>query len=357
MHCRLSFDFLLYGASGFTGRLITRRAVQLGLRPLLAARDEAAVRALAEEHRLTHRSFELDDAAALDDALAVVPAVLHAAGPFVHTAAPMVEACLRTGTAYLDITGELDVFERLHAMDAIARAGGVLLLPGVGFDIVATDLLAAHLKRRLPAAVRLRLAFHAPGGMSRGTAATMVENLGRGGVVRRNRRITAVPPGWRRRTVDFGFGTRPARVTTIPWGDVSTAYHSTGIPDVEVYTRATAVQHALLVASRRMGWLVRATPVQQLIKVGVRAAPPGPAEENLRRGASFVWGQVEDDVGRRATARLRAPNAYTLTAMTAVDAMRRVLDGAAPAGFQTPSLAWGPDWILELEGVFREDVD
>lgn len=350
-------DFLLYGSYGYTGRLILARALEAGLRPLIAGRSGEQVAAQAREHGLPHRVFALDDAPALDDALAGVPAVVHAAGPFVRTAAPVAEGCLRTETHYLDITGELPVFEAMAALDARARAAGVMLLPGAGFDVVPTDCLAAHLKRRLPGATRLRLAFQAlGGGISRGTATTMIENAGRGGAVRRGGRITPVPAAWRTRTVDFGFGTRPASVTTIPWGDVSTAFYSTGIGDVEVYTRMRPAQRRAMVATRYLGWLLESAPVQRFLRSRVQAAPAGPSAERRERGVSLVWGEVEDDAGNRAVSRMRTPEGYRLTAMTAVAALRKVLDGNAPAGFQTPSLAYGADWILDLEGVEREDV-
>jgi short subunit dehydrogenase-like uncharacterized protein len=353
----MSSDFLLYGANGFTGRLIIERARELRLRPLLAGRSRSEIGSLAVEHGLEHRVFGLADTGALDAALATVPVVLNAAGPFAHTAAPVVERCLRAGVHYVDITGELDVFEQLHASDARARAAGILLLPGAGFDVVATDLLAAHVRRRLRGATQLRLAFRAlGGGISRGTAMTMVENMARGGAVRTRGRITRVPAAWRTRTVDFGFGTRPVRVTTIPWGDVSTAYYSTGIPNVEVYTRVTAPQRSLLVASRGLGWLLGSTAVQRLLKAWIRARVRGPGETRRRRGVCLIWAQAEDETGLCAESRMRTPEGYTLTARTAVEVVRRVLAGNAPAGFQTPSQAYGPDWILELDGVQRQDV-
>ncbi|HEX2203976.1 MAG TPA: saccharopine dehydrogenase NADP-binding domain-containing protein [Longimicrobium sp.] len=352
----MSADFLLYGSYGYTGRLIARRALELGLRPLLAGRSREPGEAQAAELGLEFRAVALDDRAALDAVLADVPVVLHAAGPFSRTAAPMAEACLRTGTHYLDITGELGVFEALAARGAKAREAGVMLLPGAGFDVVPSDCLAAHLKRRLPGAVRLALAFTmVGGGVSRGTATTMVENAGRGGAVRRGGRIVPVPAAWKTRTVDLGRG--PMEVTTIPWGDVSTAFHSTGIPEVEVYTRIPRSQRRALVASRYLGWLLGSGPVQRLLKRRIQGGPPGPSDAARARSVSLLWGEAEDAEGRRAVSRMRAPEGYTLTAATSVEIVRKVLAGQAPPGFQTPSLAYGPDWVLELEGVSREDVE
>jgi short subunit dehydrogenase-like uncharacterized protein len=351
----MAADFLLYGSYGYTGRLIAERARELGLTPLLAGRDASQLQPQAAELGLPHRAFALDDAAAVDAALRETRVVLHAAGPFSRTARPMIEACLRTGAHYLDITGELGVFEMAFAQDARAKAAGVMLLPGAGFDVVPSDCLAAHLKHRLPSATSLTLAFMGLGGVSRGTLTTMAENAGEGGAVRRGGRITRVPAAYRSMEVDFGRG--PVTVTTIPWGDVSTAYHSTGIPDVEVYTRVPGRQVRMMRATRRLGWLLGSAPVQRMMKRSIQKGPPGPTPEQRAKGLSLLWGRVEDADGRRAVSRLRTPEGYTLTARTSVEAVRRVLAGEAPVGFQTPSRAWGPDWILQFDGVQREDVE
>lgn len=351
----MTASFLLYGANGYTGRLIAREAVERGLRPLLAGRNAEAVGILATELDLPHAAFALDDRSALDAALGDVPLVLHCAGPFSRTAQPMSDACLRTRTHYLDITGEIGVFETLAARSRAAEAVGIMLLPGAGFDVVPSDCLAAHLKRRLPTATHLALAFEGlGGGLSRGTATTMVENLGRGGAVRRQGRIQPVPTAWKTRRIDFGDG--PVSVTTIPWGDVSTAYHSTGIPNIEVYTRVGRWPRRVMAASRQLGWLLGSAPVQRLLKGIIQWGAPGPTDAQRAQGASRLWGEVMDDARACAVSRLRAPEGYTLTVLTAVAAAEKVLAGQAPAGFQTPSLAFGADWILEIPGVTREDL-
>ena len=349
----MAADFLLYGSYGYTGRLIAERARAQGLTPLLAGRDAGALAAQAVELGLPHRAFSLDDRTALDAALRETRVVLHAAGPFSRTARPMLEACLRAKAHYLDITGEIGVFEMAATQNVFAQMDGVMMMPGAGFDVVPSDCLAAHLKRRLPSATTLTLAFQALGGASRGTLTTMAENAGEGGAVRRGGRITRVPAAYRSMEVDFGRG--PVTVTTIPWGDVSTAFHSTGIPDIEVYTRVPRRQVRFLRATRRLGWLLGSAPVQGMMKRAIRKGPPGPTPEQRAKGASLLWGRVEDAEGRSAVSRLRTPEGYTLTARTAVEAVRRVLAGDAPAGFRTPSRAYGADWILEFEGVVRED--
>lgn len=350
----MSTRYLIYGANGYTGELIAREAVSRGQRPILAGRNAAAVERLARELRLEARVFALEDRRALDAALGDVAAVLHCAGPFSRTFRPMAEACMRMRSHYLDITGEVPVFEALAARDAEARAAGVLLLPGVGFDVVPTDCLAAHLAARLPTATCLRLALLALGRASRGTSTTVVENLHRGGLVRRAGRLTPVPLAHRTRRFDFGRGPRAA--VCIPWGDVSTAYHSTGIPDIEVYLAAPWTVRAGLRLTRPLAPLLATGAVRGWLTRRVQAGPPGPTAAERARGASVVVGEVEDPRGGRAAARLRGPEGYAFTVLTALRALERVLSEAPRAGFATPSRAFGADFVLEIPGVARQPL-
>lgn len=347
-------NFLIYGATGYTGELIAREATRRGLKPTLAGRNREAVTALANELQLPFRIFSLDDPAALDAGLQGMTAILHCAGPFAHTFRVVADSCLRTKTHYLDITGEIAVFEGLAARDAEAKAAGVMLLPGVGFDVVPSDCLAAHLKRRLPTATHLALAMHTVGGMSRGTATTIAENLHRGGAVRENGKIVPVPAAYRTRDIDFGTG--PLSTMTIPWGDVSTAYHSTGIPNIEVYMAAPKGQQLAAKLSRYAKWLLGSSWVQSYLKKRIRSRQPGPTPEQRANGKTYLWGEATDDTGQKIVSRQSGPEGYTLTALAALLVVEKVLAGEAPPGFQTPSKAYGPDLVLAIPGVQREDV-
>lgn len=346
-------SLLIYGANGYTGRLIVPVALARGLRPVLSGRDANAVHALAAEHGLESRPVSLDDAAALDRALDGVRVVLHCAGPFSHTSKPMVDACLRAGAHYLDITGEVQVFEACAARDAEAKARGIMLLPGTGFDVVPSDCLAAHLAARMPNAVSLALGFRTLGGLSRGTALTMAEGLGKPGFIRRAGRITPVPPGFHTRTIDFGDG--PKLAVTIPWGDVSTAYYSTGIPDIRVYMSIHPKQMRSLRIARWFGWLLQTGFMQDKIRARIKAGAAGPSDGARAKGASLLWGEATDASGARVVSRLRGPEGYTLTADTAVRCAMRALSGDAPTGFQTPSKAYGKELILEVAGTTITD--
>ena len=132
---------LIYGATGYTGKLIAKTAVDRGARPILAGRNLEKVRAVAEPLGLAALAFDLRDPGRIDAAIKDVSVVLNVAGPFSATSRPMADACLRNHVHYLDITGEIDVFEALAARDAEAKSRGVMLLSGVGFDVVPSDCL------------------------------------------------------------------------------------------------------------------------------------------------------------------------------------------------------------------------
>jgi short subunit dehydrogenase-like uncharacterized protein len=345
-------NFLIYGANGYTGELITRYAVERGLKPILAGRNAIAIEELAKKHHLDYRVFALDETDRLDAVLREVDMVLHCAGPFSITSRPMVEACLRNGKHYTDITGEISVFEATAALDERAKASGVMLMPGVGFDVVPSDCLAMHLKNRLPSATHLSLAFYGMGRISHGTQATMTMNVGRGGAIRKDGKIMSVIAAWKSREIDFGEVKRLG--VTIPWGDVATAYHSTGIPNIEVLTVMPKQNLKMLKLSRYLGWLLATKPVQNYLQKQI--PPGGPSDEERAKGRTLLWGEASDLNGNQVESRMQGPEGYTITALAALNIAQKILDGNFKPGFQTPAKAYGPDLVLEIEGVSRQDV-
>jgi len=230
-----------------------------------------------------------------------------------------------------------------------------MLLPGVGFDVVPTDCLALHLKQRLPSATRLTLAFQGegPAGLPPGTQRTGIELIPYGNRVRRNGRLERPTQATKTRLIDFGKG--PVQVDRITWGDVFTAYYSTGIPNIEDYAVLPKAVRQLAAIPNVLLPLFKLAVIRNLLKRGVK---PGPTADERNRTFTHVWGEVEDDQGRRAVSRLHGPEAGIVwTARAALAAVRKVLANNAPPGFQTPALAYGADFVLECEGVTREDLD
>ena len=342
-------ELLIYGSNGYTGKLIVAEALRQGLRPVLAGRNREAVEAQARESGLEARAFVLDDPDVIARGIAGAHIVLNCAGPFSQTAAPMLEACLANHAHYLDITGEIDVFALCHRANDRARQAGIVVAPGTGFDVVPTDCTAAMLKQKLPDATHLVLAFEAGGGPSPGTAKTSVEGLAKGGRARIGGDVVEVPLAWKSRTFDRDGAPRTAM--TIPWGDVYTAYVSTGIPNIETYM---AVPPSTIARLRRLRWfkpLLGLGLVQSFLKKRVDASTPGPSESKRERTDCRVWGEVRNARGDVATLSLAAPNGYALTATASVGMVRGLLAGGRSGGFYTPSMLMGAQYVLSLPGV------
>jgi short subunit dehydrogenase-like uncharacterized protein len=348
-------NLLVYGAYGYTGELVAREAVRRGLEPILAGRDAAAVGALARELALPGRSFALDDPAALAAGLDGVAVVLHCAGPFARTSRPMVDACLAAGVHYLDITGEIDVYEAIYRRHEEALGAGVGLVPGVGFDVVPSDALAARLAAALPGAVELDLAFTTDGGSaSRGTLVTMLERLPAAGCVRRDGELVPVPLAFATMEVDFPeLGRR--RVMTIPWGDLAAAWRTTGIPNLRTFVGASPRAIRRLRRLRPLLPLAGWRPVKRLLQSAVRRRVSGPNAATRRTARAYLWGCARTAEGLEAVGALSVPEGYAFTAAAAVEAARRALAGELAPGAWTPTRAFG-EALLASQPAVRWDA-
>src|SRR6266481_1706844 len=345
---------LIYGATGYTGTLIARRATERGLRPIVAARNGAKLKLLAESLGVAYRVVNLEEANLLAEALGDIHVVLNTAGPFSATAPPMVDACLRTGTHYLDIAGEIPVFEDLHRRDAEARSRGVMIRPGVGFIVVPSDCLAAHVARKLPRAQHLAIGISRSTLLSRGSVKTIIE-LWRDTVrVRRHGAMVSVPIGHWEREFDYGRGPRVS--AAVSWGDLFTAFQTTQIPNIEVYHEVSPSERAAFRLSRYLGPLLESAAWRRLLEMQTGLLPDGPSGPERGADRRVIVAEAEDDSGHAARCRLTTPDAYGFTAVTALTVVERVLNDHLASGFQTPARVYGPDFVLACEGAVREDV-
>lgn len=338
-------SWMIYGANGYTGNLIAREAAHRGLTPILAGRSADAVAALAQELGFEHRVFSLGGDSA--EHLHGIDLVLHCAGPFSATAEPMMKACLAARAHYLDITGEIAVFEMAQKLGPSAAEAGIVICPGVGFDVIPTDCIAAALKQSMPDATHLALGFDSRSGLSQGTAKTSVEGLALGGCIRSDGQLRRVPLAWRTRSIDFGDGEKLAM--TIPWGDVSTAWYTTGIGNIETYIPASP---RLVSRLRKLNWLrpvLKLQPVQQILKRQVERRVQGPGIEQRQRASTYVWGEVRNERST-VTARMKTANGYDVTVHGALGIVLHVLEQQPAGGAYTPSQLVGPDFAASLPG-------
>jgi short subunit dehydrogenase-like uncharacterized protein len=340
---------LIYGANGYTGALIAEEAVRRGLKPILAGRNRDALEALAQRLSLTRRVFGLADPAEIARNLDDVELLLNCAGPFSKTSAPLLEVCLDLRLHYLDITGEIGVFALCHHRHPRAKRAGIVVAPGVGFDVVPTDCVAAMLKRRLPDARELVLAFEAGGGASPGTAKTSIEGLAKGGRARIDGELVDVPLAWKTRT--FTRDSMQRSAMTIPWGDVYTAYVSTAIPNIETYMAVPPQTIARARWLRHVRPLLGWAPLQRALQKRASAAAPGPDAARRESTHCYIWGEVRNAAGTEAQLALVTPNGYALTVQSALGIAQHVLDTKPAGGYYTPSQLMGADYVLDLPGV------
>ncbi|WP_019412863.1 trans-acting enoyl reductase family protein [Paenisporosarcina sp. TG20] len=348
--------WMIYGANGYTGELIARTAVEQGLKPILAGRNLERIHSLANELGLESRVFSLKEQNQIELGLVGINLVLHCAGPFSITSAPMIEGCLAVGADYLDITGEIGVFEHTHAFEQANRAieTGVVLCSGVGFDVIPTDCVALKLKELLPNATHLSLGFDSDSGISPGTFKTMIQGLSSPSAERQDGVITKVSLGKKSRTIDFGRGPRTAM--TIPWGDISTAYHTTGIANIDTWVPMSTYK---IIGARSMNLIrpILATSfVQKTLLKWVDRSISGPDEEVRKNSPAYIWGEARNAAGEKRTVRIKTANVYSLTAFGALAVVTRLLNADVPGGSYTPASLFGSELIEELPGSGKFQV-
>ncbi|GAB1445131.1 MAG: saccharopine dehydrogenase NADP-binding domain-containing protein [Cyclobacteriaceae bacterium] len=346
-------QIVIYGSYGYTGNLIVAQCKEQQLNVILAGRNEIALKKQSEATGYPYQVVEIRNSEELNRLLEPATLIIHCGGPFQFTAQYMIEACLKTRTHYTDITGEIDVFELIASYDLRAKKVEIMMLPGAGFDVVPSDCLALHLKKRLSNATHLELAFTTTGaGSSRGTSKTAVLGLGEGSRVRRAGQITKVPLHEGLKEIDYGkFKTISAR---IPWGDVFTAYLSTGIPNIQIYMGINKKLARLIKLTQFLNWLLRQGWLKKFLLKKIDQTT-GPGEDKRENAKSYLVGSVWNN-NQKAQTLLETPNGYTLTALSSVSIAKKILDGNFKTGFQTPSLAYGSDLILEFDGVKRTDL-
>lgn len=352
--------WMIYGANGYTGVLVAEEAVRRGHRPVLAGRNAQKLAPLAARLGLESIALDLHDGPALERALWDIDLVFHAAGPFVDTSEAMIRACLATRTNYLDITGEVSVFRHTFSQDQAAKAQKVALMSGVGFDVVPTDCLALYVAQSLPGIVSLEIAIAGLDGVTAGTAKSMLDGAGAGVLRRIDGKLVQVPFGKGGKRVRFA--DRERSVLPIPWGDLESAYRSTGVPSITTYmafprklAEAAATTWPLVAAGAPLLKLALAQPgIRGALGKLIEKRIAGPSEAARANGASQVWVRGSDAAGKTREAWLRTADGYTFTARAGVLSVEKIL-AQQPVGALTPGQAFGADYVLEIEGSQRLD--
>ncbi len=347
---------LLYGSNGYTARLMLDLLDKYQLSPILAGRRQSAIEPLAEQYKLDCRVFNLDRHETIVDHLQGIDLVLHCAGPFSKTAEPMLKACIAAKAHYLDITGEIEVFELCKRHDEQAKQSGIVVMPGVGFDVVPSDTAAFLAAQKIQDPSKLTLYFGVRGGtMSPGTTLTMAENLGKGGAARVNGKIKIESVAAEKARIRL-FPDEAFSMGSIPWGDVSTAYTSTRIPNIRVLTTMPESQSKQANKLKGFGGILRSRPVQWIMSKYIRARVKGPNQAQRDKARSAIIAHVQNDQGQSAAIRIETIEGYNLTAHTALSCAKHVLVQDLPAGYHTPTTAFGDSIMREIHETTIHEI-
>lgn len=348
----MSKKAIIYGAYGYTGQLITELAVEKSMDIVIAGRSDQKISALANRFGLDYVVADTSNLSVLDSIAEQSTLFINCAGPFSETIDPILKYCIEKQLHYIDITGEIEVFEKAKRYDEAARQKGIMVMPGAGFDVVPSDCLAKYLSEKIDSPTHLELAFKGVGGPSKGTSMTMIKGMHKGGAIRENGKIKSVPAGFEVKKFDFD---RPGlTAATIPWGDVSTAFHSTGIPNIKVFMAMSPKMIKNLKFSNYIKPILSWSFVQDIMASQVKEG--GPSEDVRMKSSSYLVGEVRNAKGEVHAAKIKTIEAYTLTAETTIIIAQRILAGDVKVGYQTPSSVYGYQLILEVEGTELKDL-
>lgn len=345
-------EILVYGSYGYTGKLIVEEFLRRNAKITLAGRNQAKLKTQAEKTSLPYLCFEINDTE-LGGKINGFKTVLNCAGPFENTSLTLAKACIENGINYLNVTGEFEVIEELSLLDKQARQNGCVVLPGVGFDVAPSDCLFAFGHSKISGAHRARLSLSFSGRPSRGTLRTAHEQFKKGGIIRTRGVLSKSRIA--RKSYKVNFNDKSRTCVAIPWGDVSSAYYSVKIPNIEVYL-ALPVFYALLAkAAGLLQGILRHRPFSSMISAYIERLPEGPTQEEREKGSCRLYLTLFD-LGSRKSFLLKTPEPYTLTAQIAADAAIRVTSNTVVSGFHTPSTAFGMNYIMKFKGVERQEI-
>ncbi|WP_223570863.1 saccharopine dehydrogenase family protein [Pseudomonas sp. BF-R-26] len=320
---------MIYGATGYTGRMAAEHAKALGLDVVIAGRTAEKLESLAEQLDVSYRVFSLDALGA--EALEGVGVLLNFAGPFAQTAQHLMLACIKAGVDYLDITAEINVYRLAERLGAQAAEAGVMLLPGVGWDVVPTDCLAMHVARRVQNPQALSVVLQVAGSMSRGSAMSVSEIIGAGLMARVNGLLVATPDAQPRH---FDFGQGPVLCAPLSFGDLVTGWRSTAIPNIAMFVHIVG----------------EAFPEGDLSQL-----PDGPGIQERDRHRARAVAEVVGADGTVVRSVIETVNGYSYTPLAAVEAACRVLGGDRRPGFETPARVFGLEFAETIAGTTITD--
>lgn len=327
-------DVLIYGATGYTGRLACEYAKQIGIDFAIGGRTESAVRDLASSLQVPSYTFALTDQTCVDAALHGRKVLLNCAGPFTQTAEPLIEACIRNGTHYLDVAADIDSYHLAEQLGVRAREAGVMLMPGCGGSVAILGCLTDYALKTVQGACSIDIALHISGSLSRGSAMSASGSITKECLQRSGGRLV-LQDSTSTRCFDFGDGRGAVSSFPATLPDLLTLWKSTGVENIRTYVNFSD----------------DAFPTDNLDLL-----PTGPTAEQREANPFHVAIEVVDSNGMSHRTLLHTVNGYTFTSQGSIEAVKLVLEGRSIGGFQTPGGLFGHEFVQKVPGSLFKTI-
>ncbi|MCX7876790.1 MAG: saccharopine dehydrogenase NADP-binding domain-containing protein [Melioribacteraceae bacterium] len=337
-------SLLIYGANGYSAKLILNELLKFNIKPILAGRNKKEIIEIAENYKLDYKIFDLENFELIVENLKGIHTLINCAGPFIFTAKELIEACLITKTNYLDITGEIPVLSLAYKYSEKAKENNITILPAVGFDIIPTDCLAKKLKEKYPNAYELKLSLITINSkISRGTLLTSIEFLsGKSKILKDGKIIESTIGEYKNEVIIEG---KKYYTISIPWGDVFTANISTEIKNVSVYLSVPYFVYKNIKLILCFNTLLKIKFIKSIVKLFVKKFKYGPNDAERKKSFVIIHGKVIDEQKNEFEDFIKVKDGYEITALGASLSAKKVLSNEVPKGFLTPSLAFGSEFV------------
>lgn len=347
----------VFGATGYTGRLVVAELVRRGAKPLVAGRNESKLAALAQEHGgLPTMTADVTQPQSLGAVAARSRVLINCAGPFVDLGEPVVDAAIQAGSHYLDTTGEQPFVRAVQERDRAARERGVAVVPAHAFEIALADCGAALLSRGYRDIASLEVVYATRFRASQGTKRSALKVLGAEGRCFEGGDLVVEPPARHRRRLELPEGWGEVVAVSFPGAEIVTIPRHTRTRSVRVYLALPRI------AGLMVPWVVplvrglARTPVSGLVQRALGSDTSGPAPEVRARARFLIFLEIRGVRAGQARVDkmiLTGRDPYGITAcLAAAAALRMCEPGYDARGVLTPAQAFDPEAVLQDASAF-----
>lgn len=341
-------NWIIYGATGYTANLIIKKAIQMGLPPVLAGRDRSKISSVAKKYGLKYKVFEINDINVIQANIENSNLILNASSNYKLTAQPFINACLASGCHYLDLCGEISVLKKIFEYNELAKYGNITIIPNSGYHSIVTDCFAGYVANLIENPIELNYYLLDASIPSLGTLKSSLDAFLGGGFVLKYNNFENIKMGSIKTRVEHK--NKALTLYASPMAELYLSHISTSIPNINVYLKIPLLYSLLLDYFGdyilKLLQSEKRTAILNLIDKFVK----GPSEAINKKLKSMIGVNVKNLKGDSLTMWLEAPEAYDFTATLSVEAVKLALSGL-PSGVLTPIQAYGCNFLSKFNDI------